>query len=253
MARTPVRFPLVFTVLLLGVALSACIEAENGDDPLSTSTVEGPALRWLPDALDWGTLATGEEAVQTVTLANVGTSDLTLAYAGLSVDSSFDFVPMGDPAPTVLPPSAVIPVEISYAPSDVGEDVGWLELQSDDPLHALVEVPLSGRRDSEPAIAIDPEQLVWGEIDEGTEDTDVATICNDGDATLALGQLTLTGSEAFTLTDDPSESLLEPGDCVDVGVTYAPFDSTPDVADIEFPSNDPQEPAARLLLLGRCS
>ena len=188
-----------------------------------------------------------------MTLTNIGLSDLTLAATGVEGDGSDDFAPDSDPAPAVLPPGQALTVEVTYTPSDEGEDSGWLWIESDDPINPEVEVPLSGRRAHAPAVVIDPVQIVFGDSDEGEEQEDVAEVCNDGDGELALGQLEEAGSEAFALTDDPSGAVLAPGECVPLGVTYTPEDGSPDLGEIEIPSNDPQEPIATLLLFGRCS
>ncbi len=252
MNARPVSSPIPLLIALLVAPLPACIQAGDAD-PLDVFDVNEPAIRWTPSSLDFGELPEGDEASDTVTLTNLGTDDLTLDGADLSDDSSTDFHPGDSPVATRLAPGEVIQVHVSYLPSDEGEDEGWLLIDSDDPLHPQVEIPMTGRRTQVPEIALDPPQLLFGEIDVGQTGDAEADICNDGDASLTLGQLVLSGADTFALVDDPSDTLLSPGACVPLSVSFAPEDSSPDLGEIEIPSNDPQEPAAHLLLFGRCS
>ncbi|MDP7112580.1 MAG: choice-of-anchor D domain-containing protein [Myxococcota bacterium] len=245
--------PLQLLLIAVSTApLPACIEDGDGD-PLDVFDLNESAIRWLPSSLDYGSLPGGASATDTLTITNIGLSNLVLSAADLDGESSADFAPLGDPAPITLPPGQVIQLEVAYTPSDEGEDSGWLLIESDDPINPLVEVPLSGRRTATPEAVVDPIQILFSDADEGEALSETAAICNDGDGELTLGQLTPTGSDAFALSDDPSGAILEPGDCAEIGVTYTPEDSSPDLGEIEIPSNDPQEPIAHLLLFGRCS
>lgn len=252
MNARPVSSLTPLLIAILAAPTPACIQA--GDtDPMDVFDVDAPAIRWTPASLAFGELPGGAEATDVVTLTNMGTDVLTLSGTGLSDDSSADFLPGDVSAPIALAPGDVVQVQVSYLPTDEGGDEGWLQIDSDDPLHPLVEIPMSGSRTPIPVIALDPPQILFGETDEGETQTAESHICNDGDASLKLGQLAQSGADTFALVDDPSDILLEAGGCVPLSVTYTPTDSSPDLGEIEIPSNDPQEPAAYLLLFGRCS
>jgi hypothetical protein len=151
MHARPVLPLLLLLIALITAPLSACIEDGDGD-PLDVFDLNEPAIRWLPSSLDYGSLPEGASATDTVTITNIGLSNLVLSGTALDGESSADFAPLGDPAPITLPPGQAIRLEVAYSPSDEGEDSGRLQIESDDPINPLVEVPLSGRREVTPEI-----------------------------------------------------------------------------------------------------
>ncbi|MFH1465021.1 MAG: choice-of-anchor D domain-containing protein [Pseudomonadota bacterium] len=97
-------------------------------------------------------------------------------------------------------------------------------------------------------LRVDPEVIDFGQVMAGEPVADRFTITSVGTATVALDELHIHGSGAFTLLGDPVEGDLAPGQAISVEVLYTP--ATPDDAAEVVVSSDATVPRIMVDLLG---
>ena len=97
-----------------------------------------PLIEVEPGSIDFGGVATGESAVQTITVRNKGVGPLTVSAIELASGSSPDFVLENLPAPLpaqqlVIDPEAAASFDVRYSPLEVANDMGTVLIDHDDP------------------------------------------------------------------------------------------------------------------------
>jgi len=198
-----------------------------------------PDIEVDPLLVDFGTVDVGTTANETVSVGNVGTGDLYVDMPVLT--GSGDFGMNAAQFPLSIPPGGVELLVVEYTPSDFVDDTGQITITSDDPDEPTVVVDLVGAHVPAPDIDLQPTVLQFGQVMIGSDLTLSATISNLGTADLELGSLVVMGTTEYTLAVDPSGEVLAPGGTTNVDVTYAPINAGSDYAQVEIPSNDPDE------------
>lgn len=111
-----------------------------------------------------------------------------------------------------------------------------VEVESNDPGTPTETVPVTLTVDGNPAVSVSDDPLDFGEVFTGTSSTEMLTIFNDSeDAILQVGSLELSG-EAFTLEDDAG-FVLDPGESMDLPITFEPTESTAYNGTLSFASS----------------
>jgi hypothetical protein len=117
------------------------IDSNDPDEPSSPVELlaEGvaPVITVSPESYDFGTLYIGCESEMTVTIGNIGSSDLVVSDLDyVSAGDDLDFDPnrtiIGD-LPVTIPPMGDAEVFVSYAPLDDYADEGFIVVSSNDP------------------------------------------------------------------------------------------------------------------------
>jgi hypothetical protein len=230
---------------LIGVALDGTGEAATADPDIDVS----------PPSLDFGSVDVGTTATLTMTILNVGGSDLTVTQ--LKRQGSGDFA-LGSSAPAVpftVPPGGAVDVPVDYAPSGAGSDSASLRIKSNDPDEQSVTVALSGSGQTaagDPDIDVSPLTLDFGTVSVGSTASRTTTIQNVGGQDLTVTALSLGGSADFALgAGAPSVPFtVAGGGSVNVPVDYAPSGEGPDSGTLEIASDDPDEPLTLVALTG---
>jgi len=254
-----VEVVVTFTPTVLGPASDALlIVSDDPHDPevvvpaAVVEVVEHPAIEmaWTPTALDFGAVPTAGTEVRVLTITSVGALSLTVHEVELGEDTSDEFEITSEHGETSLPSGEALDVVVAYTPTDAVADQGTLVIRSDDPSVPELSVPMTGELDPSPDIEVVPAELQFGQVALGESVTFEAEIWSLGDGDLEIGSLTLVDLPEFTLATDPSGLSIAPGEFAVVGVTYTPADTTPDLGNIEIPSNDPDEDPAYLTVGG---
>lgn len=112
--------------------------------PLTGEAIAGgPDLRLDTKALDFGAVEVGASASRAFTIRNAGDEELTIE-ASSPQSGSGAFALLSDPRGRSLAPGATYSVLVQYSPTQDQGDQGALELRSDDPDRASVEVSFVG-------------------------------------------------------------------------------------------------------------
>jgi hypothetical protein len=111
-----------------------------------------------PESLDFGRVGEGRAGVKRVKITSVGTADLKVKTIAFKAGSSAAYAFVGSTrTPQVLAkhvdgtPDAFAEVTVKFAPTaDKLETAGVLVLETTDPQHALVEIPLTAQINRQP-------------------------------------------------------------------------------------------------------
>ena len=198
-----------------------------------------PDIEVDPLLLDFGAVVPGTSVTDSVAVSNAGSGDLWVEAPVLT--GSVEFGIDASQFPCTIPRGAVELIMVTYTPTDLVADSGEITLDSDDPDEPTVLVELLADTIPTPDIDLSPTALQFGPVLVGSSLSMQATVSNVGTADLELGTLAVVGTTEFSLSIDPSETGLAPGDSTVVEVTYAPVDSGVDVAQVEIASDDPDE------------
>jgi hypothetical protein len=208
-------------LLVAGLALlgAACEE-----ESLAKLTIR-PAFD--PEKLEFGDVTLGIGATRTAQLKNTGSGVFTIASFELT--SSFRITaPSEDLVGVKVPAGGAIDVDVTFAPSALGEATGKLVVSGEG---ASAELTLAGNGVAVPVpvLAIDPTSLDFGVVEVGTESSKDVTITNSGMAAGVVDAITLESgpsadpaSTADYRANLPAPITIEPGASVTVPVVFRP-------------------------------
>jgi hypothetical protein len=132
---------------------------------------EAPLLNISTASVEFGQVALGQTATETITISNLGDCMLTLSSAGLSSTGSPGFAcEPCDPSvyPQRLPPQRTLDVLVSYTPPGPGEASSTLFIDSDDATagdDGEIAINLHASYDGIPSLVISPPELNFGFVE----------------------------------------------------------------------------------------
>ena len=195
-ASETLSLPLTFEPTdFVSYSASLIIESNDRDNPELVVDITGegvigpqPDIAATPQALDFGTVATGDTATEYILVSNDGDGDLSIS--GTTQTGSGAFTVVGTLGGQTLAPSGSIPVAIEYTPDGgLAGHAGTLTINSDDP--------------DTPALAI---ELTGGEVD---PDIDYPEAVISGEDTLNPPELVHLDGSASTPGDSAEEDTLQ--------------------------------------------
>jgi len=203
----------------------------------------------------------GGRDVKAVRVSNTGDGPLFISDVQLvedSGDEQREFL-RGERFPTeqvCVEPGDTYALEVVWSPQDTASDKGELIITSNSreradrsKVVALVSPEIGPR-------ILAPRQLSFPVVAVGDDATLVTFVANEGEAPLRIDDILLTpdSSGEFSLSypvhgarDDPSQDatehaeVIEPGESIDVRVTFTPRTEQPSVASKVIVSNDPRQ------------
>ncbi|MBU1429221.1 hypothetical protein KKF91_01545 [Myxococcota bacterium] len=238
--------------------------------PLSALGGGAPSCNLIirPDSVNMGLVSRGSIRGQTLDLLNTGTgrceirnqSVVTFPIPGLP--SNFILTgPVGDP---LIPPGAIVPVEVSFRPQTFFPEQAQLIIDYFDP---FTTDPLQQNRQAtaiitgmggESNIEVIPGHLDFGQVTAGecASREERVTVYNTGLVDLCITDLRFEGDcEEFILVDYPvandegciSVTRHRPADVI---LVYEPGDMGVDQCELVFISNAQDDPEMRVMLSG---
>ncbi|HLL06373.1 MAG TPA: choice-of-anchor D domain-containing protein [Myxococcaceae bacterium] len=168
-----------------------------------------------------------------VTLTNTGTTSLNLD--GFGVSGPYEVSGLNGQA--TLAPGASTQFTVTFNPTLPGAANGGLELFSDDPA-APAQLRLQGIGVA-PRINAAPNAVAFGQVALGTASSTTVRLSNQGDATLNISGLTLSGANAadFALDAGAGAMSLAPGAETIINVGFAPSGHGARAATLEVASD----------------
>lgn len=158
----------------------------------------------------------------------------------------------GDDSQLILGVNETAVIETTFLPATYAEYSRTLEIESNDPDSPVVKLTLQGEGvdGAIPDIEVTPTAVDFGDVEPGDEDIGWFTIKNVGDGDLELAGINQSGSGAFVAQTPLSGQTLTPGGEIQVIFEYAPTVDTGDSGSLTVLSNDPDEEAVEVLLVG---
>jgi len=208
----------------------------------------------VPGGHNFGALTVGDTATQTFNLQNQGTTtDCIVAAVHMGPASSPDFSLSPVATPLTLGPGETLPVDVSYTPGEVGDDVGTLDVESN-AINSPVSMSLSGSGQGAPPpmvpdITVSPLQIDFSGVMIGNSVMHTATVTNDGTDLLTIDGVSLTTGSNFAFVAD-LPVVLAPGASMDIQVTFTPTSEGTLTDTLSISSNDPDESVVPVILSG---
>lgn len=196
------------------------------------------------------------------TVANGGSSSLTITGVEMKAGSSADFGLIGvPPLPKTLLPGDHTLFIARFLEQEGG--TGTVLVHSNDPDTPTLEVPLASHikatvNSPDPCVKLTPSALNFGTVQRGDVKTLSATLENcSATVPLVLSDITRSSFLFIPLTQElqvtpmpPLPSTIPPGGKLTIDVAYAPLLAGPDVGYFLFHTDDPAEPAVQLDVVG---
>lgn len=219
-------------------------------------TAQEPELVLSTDSLDFDEVVRGAQLTLTFFAKNEGRAPLKLERVALTEASSAEFTVMSGDG-LGIEANAEGEISVRYAPAEVGQDLGELEITSNDPKRPLATVSLLGYG-VEPQIDVDPEQLWFGAVPVGDTVTLTVDVAARGQGRLRVDALTLGEGldEVYTVTLPEHVTLpykLSPGEAFSFDVSFTPTTEASWPGELLVRSNDPNQPVVPVTLFGNVS
>ncbi|MBS3776733.1 MAG: choice-of-anchor D domain-containing protein [Bacteroidales bacterium] len=215
-----------------------------------TNHVEVPAphITLSPEHLSFGTIDTGEVAIDSVYIKNYGVLDLHIQEVYFAGGDSAEF--SIDHSCSTIAPGDSCKVRVTFAPEIIGEKQTTLIIESDDPDTPLITATINGRTPY-PVIATDPDNLEFESLEVGEIDSLDLIIENNGDAELVI--------DSVRITNDQSDAFSYRSSCVTIAqntsckmkVVFEPSEPGMHTAELLIYSNDPYNPEVSVSILAR--
>jgi len=212
----------------------------DGDNSTVDLLGEGlvPDILVDPGNLEFPGVADGDTMVQTFTVSNVGNAPLDVSDVVLSAGNAFEVV--GPEFQFTLDPGDSTTVDVAFAPLVADEDIGLVEVLSNDPDGDNSTVDLLGYG-LLPDLEITPESYAFGDYFVPCGESVELTLTNVGDEDLEVTDASYT-SGGHLLYDDSQLTFpftLGPSESTSVWVDFLPYDAVADSGTLEVTSNDP--------------
>ncbi|MFP2907925.1 choice-of-anchor D domain-containing protein [Pyxidicoccus sp. 3LFB2] len=233
-------------ILLLCLVVAAC----GGDGAAR------PVLpRWVAPAptLDFGPVPALNERTVTLPLVNAGRTPLrVLGVTVREAESPFRVVS----APETVAAQGEAPVTLAFTPPREAPYTATLELRTDDPEQGTAEVSLRGEGRTAAVIELEPGQLDFGRVAEGSAAVRTFTVRSRGSAPLVLEDIGLTSGTPATFElvgSTRTPAVLDAGSEVTLTVRYTvPVGAPPGLAsgNLLLRTTDPDQREVTLPLRG---
>ena len=220
--------------------------AGNTDVATRTITVLDPSLAGLPETLSFGTVETGTTTTRTVTLRNDG--PVPVSFDAALVGSGTGAFGLGSNTSGVLSSGESVPLSLSFAPRSTGSVTRTLAVRTNGS-GGPTGVTLEGTGTASTLVS-NSTTLQFGSIDVGESTTAAVTVATNGNRTVRLGNVSVTGRSAgaFTVTDAPAT--VPANGSATVTVQYAPTAAGQDSARLDLQSGATAAGSATVALSG---
>ena len=178
-------------------------------------------LTATPAAIRFGKVLAGKTKVLPITLTNNGTSGVTVK----SVNNSPPFSVTSPSLPLKLAAGQSAPVEITFAPTSLGQtiaSIGFISNASNNPL----DVPVRGAGVTEWALTANPASLAFGNVQAGSSSTLPIAVTNSGTSEITISQNEVIGT-GFSVSGLDLPLNLAPGQSYTFSASFIPQSSGP--------------------------
>ena len=189
-----------------------------------------------PTEVAFGDVTVGGSATSEITIANTGNADLSI----VSIAVASPVFSVTDTCGGTVAAGGSCAATVTFAPNAAGAADAVLAVTSDDADEPVVSVALSGNGVDVPVvdIAVSPATLAFGNVQVGESATADVTITSEGNATLEVSEVAISGTD---LSVDASCGSLNQGESCTATVTFAPTAEGPVTGTLTVSSNDPDE------------
>ena len=211
---------------------------------LSGAAIGVPDIAVEPTHLDFGQVALGQSAQQTLTVRNTGSADLDI----LAIQTSDPAYAVQGESEFSLQPQASRELVVAFTPTALGEQQANLTIDSNASDQPTSTITLAGTAIGRSNIAVEPLLLDFGPVVVGRSAQQTVTVRNTGSATLRIASVQ-SSDPAFTFVGG-TEFELDPGALRELDVTFVPTTVGAHQAELSVQSDAPDEPTVTVALSG---
>lgn len=176
----------------------------------------------LPNAINFGLVPVGQQAVRNVLVTNYGSASGRFRVDPAASQTPFQWTGDAMDQWRSLPPGGDELISVRYTPPVADSHSARLAIVTDD---ETLSIPLSGEGlpEPEPEIRAVPRQINFGVVSVGTTATLQLTLANDGAGLLAINAARIEGPDSalFALSSQVP-TIIQPGQGASVTVSFAP-------------------------------
>jgi len=226
---------LVFATVPMILSLSGCAGLTSAKGPAGSPAVLSASL----SSMTFGNVLVGSNTSQTITLANSGTSSVTISQA---VVSGTGFSISGLSVPSTISAGQNVAFTTKFSPTSSGTVAGSVSIASNVPGSPLT-ISLSGTGTlGQPQLTISPANVSFGRVNVGSADSQSVSLTNNGNAALSISQAAASGT-GFSLSGLSVPQTINAGASVSFAVQFAPASTGSASGSISISSNAPGSPA----------
>ncbi len=239
-------FSLLFAPSTAGSLHGSVTISGNAPTSPNVATVSGTGLAASvtispsPSSLSFGNVSAGATSSKSVTITNSGNSNVTLSLVTVSAK---DVSASGITTPMTLTPGQNASLSLSFKPMANESVTGNVTVATTQGTNAVIPVTGSG---VQPALALTPSSVSFGNVAVGTPNSQTIQISNSGNAVLTISQLSVTGS-GFTTSSVALPLSVNPGSASTFNVQFAPKSAGSAAGSVSVVSNAPTSPTTLAL------
>jgi hypothetical protein len=189
-----------------------------------------------PSSLIFGNVIVSSTSVQSVTLANTGSSAVTVSQVTVS---GTGFSISGPTLPLTIAAGQSSSLSVQFAPTVIGSISGNVTVVSN-ASNSPTTISLSGAG-VQPQISVVPASVSFGNVIVGLTNTQTMTLSNPGSANLSVSQATMTGA-GFVLSGLTLPLNVAPGQSTTFTVSFTPTVASSATGSLSLVSNAPGSP-----------
>ncbi|MGO1501908.1 MAG: choice-of-anchor D domain-containing protein [Marinobacter sp.] len=231
----------------IGEITTNCTLLEGQDNLLQTVTVEGdvaeaPRIAVNRDEIAFGNVQAGVTKDETVTLSNTGNA--ALGINGVSIAGANASAFMQSNSCSTIAAGESCDVNVTYIPDGEGTQSATLTVDSTDADNSAVNVALSGRSVLAPIpeIAVTPASVSLGQVQLGQSESAQVTVSNNGNETLLINSINLTGADASEFLQTNNCTTVAPEQTCAIDVSFTAAATGVRNAELVIASNDTESP-----------
>jgi hypothetical protein len=214
----------------------------------------GAGLQIDSESLAFGNVDTGKTKDLTLTLANTGTTALSITSLA---SSNAVFTYSAPSLPFTIAASGQQKITVRFAPAAARGESGTLTIASNDPVRPSIVVALSGTGQKGttvgvPAIETSPTALAFGDVAVGQNKEVSLLVRNTGAAALTVSSMTASPA-AFAAVSAATPFTVAAGSSQEVKVRFSPPSAGKQSGTLTISSNDPSRGTVTVSLEGNGS
>lgn len=223
--------------------------SDNGEYEVRiVGKMAAPNIEVVPAKVVFTSVFLGAKGTKKFVIKNTGGTALEIKDMVLDSSTSPDFSLVNPPqTPFSIEPGKEKEIEVGYNSSDTNDDMGKINISSNDPDSPLVHVQLEAAAKGCNFVPI-PVQLVFTNksiktvkvVNQGNE------VCKYTGASLAAGT-----SNEFTITTAPPAQDVGPNQSLEFKVQFDPTDGTDDTGALVIESDDADNPKLEVKLISK--
>jgi hypothetical protein len=203
-----------------------------------------------PDSWDYSVVNVGSHKDKIFVVSNTGCQTLNVTTTALVGDNPDQFSIIDGGGSFSVPQGGSHNITVRFLPTTVGSKSAILQVASNDPDEATVNVDLSGGVCGLQDIAVDPDVWDYGPVNLGGHEDKTFVITNVGCQDLTITGAAIIGGGGQYIITSGGAAILSQGTTENIVVRFSPASGGTKSATLQISSNDPDEGTVNVNLVG---